>query len=403
MTLQEGKSWAVLPVRIIVCTAAILISTVTHADSVDVYWSGFAYQGDFCAEVSECPYPHSKSLSDRKVSSDSVVSVLDERLNQKLEGVRNDTFNIVFDELGSIGPDASSSIALAFVLDRETVSVEQIGENYKILISLSAQALFFDFDEMAVVSTYPVSLIYIDVKKSEPTDEDKAALVEQLYLGSLKVNVFDEFVKTLSAAKLNTLVRRRIQVTEVSVDSAVAENLPAFWQQHPEDFLAFLSQQFGRSLSENQDVPILPFTKGYAIGNRMSLRFDDQSVFSLTLPEPDYVVSLALKKLVKVEYAKVAAGTSYVYGTFLAVKAQEPLSGRVYLDTTVKNGAVKTVPAAQKNVDDWPAYQDSLLDLINKFTSILSAPTKEWAKKHVGDGAMHKQLSSFGKVVLSCR
>jgi len=401
MALLHGKLSGALRGRILVCAAAILLSTVVRADSIDVYWSGFAYQGDFSA--GEYRYPHSKSLSDRKISSDSVVSVLTARLNQILQGIRNDTFNIVFEELGTIGSDAPSSIALAFVLDRETVSVEQIGENHKILISLSAQALFFDFREMAVVSTYPMSLIYIDIMKSAPNDEDKAALVEKLYLGSLKVNVFDEFAKTLSAAKLNTSVSRRIQVTDVFVDPAVTESLPAFWQQHPDDFGAFLSQQFGRSLSKNQDVPVLPFTKDYAIGNRMSASFADGSVYSLSLPEPDYVVSLTLKKLVKVEHAKVAAGTSYIYGSYLTVKAQEPLSGRVYLDATIKNGAIKIVPVTQKSVDDWPAYQDSLLALINKFTAVLDAPTKDWAKKHVGDSAMFKPLSQFGKVVLSCR
>lgn len=401
MALQERKSWAALPVCMIVCTAALLLSTVVHANSVDVYWSGFAYQGEYCAEASECPYPHSMSLMDRR--GDDGVSELDTRLKQKLEGIRNDTYNIIIKEYGSIGPDAPSSIALAFVLDRETVSVEQIGEDYKILIAISAQALFFDFKELAVVSTYPMSLVYIDKQESIPTPGEIAALVEQLYLGSLEANVFDEFTKTLAAAKLNTSVRRRIQVTEVSVEPAVTEKLSAFWQQHPDDFRAFLSQQFGRYLSKNQNVPVLPFTMGYAIRNRMSVRFAESRVYSLTLPEPDYVVSLSLEKLVKLEYAKVAAGTSYIYGSYLTVKAQEPLSGRVYLDTTIKNGAIKKVAVTQVTVDDWPAYQDSLLALIDKFTAVLSAPTKKWAKKHVGDDAAQKQLSNFGKVVLSCR
>jgi len=198
-------------------------------------------------------------------------------------------------------------------------------------------------------------------------------------------------------------VKRRIQVTSVSVDPAVLENLPVFWQEDPDDFGAFLSQQFGRSLSENQNVPVLPFTKGYAIGNRMSASFAEGEVYSLTLPEPDYAVSLVLEKLVKIEYAKVAAGTSYIYGSYLSVKAEEPLSGRTYLDTTIKNGEVKKVPATQSVVDDWPAYQDSILGLMAKFTAEVDSPSKDWVEKHIGDADARKQLTGFGKVVQSCR
>ena len=83
---------------------------------------------------------------------------------------------------------------------------------------------------------------------------------------------------------------------------------------------------------------------------------------------------------------------------------EEPFSGRPpYFEHTIKNGAVKVVPAAQKTVDDWPAYQDSLLGLIDTLTAELSDPSKEWAQKHIGDGSSRKQLKSFGKVVQSCR
>ena len=135
----------------------------------------------------------------------------------------------------------------------------------------------------------------------------------------------------------------------------------------------------------------------------MATRFADGSVYTLRLPEPDYEINLELVKIVKLKYKEVPAGTSYVYGTYLQVKAEEPLSGRIYIDETIKNGAVKLVSAGQTTVDDWPAYQDSLSGLIEEFTTVLSDPNKTWAKKHIGASSDAKGLLNFSKVLMSCR
>jgi len=388
-----------LLLQIVLVAALIVPATFSDVHADDVIWSGFAFQGDFTS--GEIRYPVSMALANRPAADG--VSRFDRALATALRDFRNESFDLKFGELGSIGPDSSSSTALAFVLDRETISTEQFEDEYKLLIELSAQALFFDFREMAVIASYPVTLRYIDVQDSAPTDEDKAALVEALYLGDLKINAFDEFAKLLSSISLNPSVNRRIQVTSVSVRPEAQQLLPEWRQQDLRDFESSVAQEFSKTLSRNQDIPVLPYAKGYAIGNRMSMSFSEQSVFSLSIPEPDYEITLVLPKFVKVEYQKVAAGTSYVYGAFLNIKAEEPLSGHVYLDTTIKNGATKNVPAGQTTVDDWPSYEAALLGLIDKLTKVLDKPTKKWAKTHAGDKAVVAQLKDFSEVVQSCR
>jgi hypothetical protein len=378
--------------------AGLLVLLQTQvAGATDVYWSGFGFDGEFAA--AEGRYPNSFALS-QQMQDDRPI--LDMYLGEKAQAVDNKSFEIVFDK-GSIGPNAPFSIALGFVLDRETVSVEPIGGRYKVLVTLSAQAMFFDFKEMAIVSTYPFSMNYIHAQSKRPTQQDIREIVENMYIGAGKENLFDHFVTVLSQARLNTRVSKRIQVTSVTVDPSVKDKLPAVWRNDMDDFSVFLSQQFGRSLSEQQNVPVLPTVKGHAIGNRMSASFSDGRVFDLEIPEADYSIALSLKKLVKIEYAKVAAGTSFIYGSYLGVKAEEPFSGRPYVDTTIKNGEVKKVPADQAYVDDWPAYQDSILMLFSKFASEIDSPSKDWVEKHIGDISVRKQLSEFGKVVQSCR
>ena len=169
------------------------------------------------------------------------------------------------------------------------------------------------------------------------------------------------------------------------------------------ELAASLGREFSSALSANQNIPVLPFTKGYAIGNVMAMRFADQSVFNLTIPEPDYEIRMDLKKLVRIEYSKTAAGTTYIYGSYVNVSVVEPLSGKSFLDRTIKFGAVKPVSALQTSVADWPAYQDSLSGLIHTLTKAISNPDKAWAKKHIGEASATAELLAFSQVVSSCR
>jgi hypothetical protein len=230
-------------------------------------------------------------------------------------------------------------------------------------------------------------------------------IVDALYLGGVQVNIFDEFIETLTAAELNLNVNRRLQVTDVSVGEEVKTQLPPEFRTDTAALAESLGREFSSKLSANQNIPVLPFTKtkGYAIGNVMAMRFANQSVLNLKIPEPDYEIRLDLKKLVRIEYGKVAAGTTYIYGSYLHVNVVEPLSGRSFLDRTIKFGAIKKVPATQRSVDDWSAYQDSLSGLIHEFSAAISSPDKDWAKKHIGEASATDELLAFSQVVTSCR
>lgn len=375
-----------------------LLSQSAAADSVPVYWSGFAYQGDHATGAER--YPWSSSLLEVK---DGEMPVLNKALLERVQQFSNNSFFIETQSLGNLGPDARSSVALAFVLDRETVSVEQFGNEYKLVVELSAQALFFDFKEMSILASYPFVVQYIDVLAQPPSSENVLPIVQKLYLGGVPVNIFDEFVNKLSAAQLNLDVNRRLQVTHVAISDEAKAYLPEQFAGDPADLAASLGREFSSALSSNQNIPVLPFAKGYAIDGVMAMRFADQSVFNLTIPEPDYEIRLDLKKLVKIEYSKTAAGTTYIYGSYVNVNVVEPLSGRSLLDRTIKFGAAKPVSALQTSVDDWPAYQDSLSGLIHAFTKAISNPDKAWAKKHIGEASATTELLAFSKVVTSCR
>ena len=99
--------------QIVLLATIMALSAFSDVNAYDVVWSGFAFQGDY--KSGSARYPVSVKLSNQKIGN---VSRFDITLKNKLGNLRNDSFNLKFDELGSVGPDSASSTALAFVLDR---------------------------------------------------------------------------------------------------------------------------------------------------------------------------------------------------------------------------------------------------------------------------------------------
>lgn len=376
----------------------VLFAVAPRASALDVYFAGFAWLGD--AAALDAHYPYSRAVNRHPGSG---VAPLDAAVAARLRAATFEGFTLKFDELGSLGPDSPSALALAFVLDRETVSVETIGDTRKILVELAGQALFFDFRESAVIATFPVVNQYLHVKKSAVTAEDIAPIVRDMYLGANGVNILDDFTRTLGTMTLNPNVTRRIQVTEVKFEPALRALLPEHFARDDSGFRNALAQDFSKYLSAAQGIPVLPYSVGSAIANRMAGRFSDGTVFDLRIPEADYSISLDLRNLRKIEFERSTAGTSYVYGAYLNVRATEPLSNTVFLDATIKNGASKIVPASQTEVNDWPAYHEALLALMEKFSAALTKPDAAWAAKHSENAAVVKEMKTLQKVLQSCK
>ena len=164
-----------------------------------------------------------------------------------------------------------------------------------------------------------------------------------------------------------------------------------------------MADQFSADLSVRNRVPVLPYMAGEAIGNAIALRFANGEAFNLVLPKPDYDVRLTLAGFKKIPYRHGSWGTSWLYGAFVHVVVVEPLSGHVYMNGMVKQAAIKIVPASQQTVSNWPAFSETLSNLLDQLSLAIAHPTHHWARVHMGRGRDFRQLSAVKKVVHLCR
>ena len=296
------------------------------------------------------------------------------------------------------------AIAVALVIGSETVSVEQLAGLHKLFVLIRAQALFFDFKSMSVVRAYPISFAHIDIFDRAPTPDEIAARVRGVYEGAGgKPGIFTRFGTTLGKATMPSSTSRYLQVSKITIKPEAMSSIPAYLSSTSAVAETWGADLVGEALSTRAGVPIIPYSKGYAVGNVMTMRVSDGDVYNLKLPKPDYEINVEFTRLVKRKYGESAAGASYIYGSYASMKIEEPVSGKVYMNTPLKNGEIKLVPVTQTYVDDFPAYYDSVNGLFVKLSEALAGKGNDWVKSAAAATDIDKQIADTRELIKLCK
>ncbi|RPE73227.1 hypothetical protein EDC62_0938 [Tibeticola sediminis] len=298
------------------------------------------------------------------------------------------------------------ALAAALVIGNETVSIEQFGNLRKLAVIIRGQAMVFDFKSMNVVRAYPLSFAYVDLLDHAPTDEEIDARVKLVFEGANgKPGLISRFVQSLSAAVPPASVSRFLQVTKVEIKPEANEGLPAFVRDVPSDAQTWAADVVAEAISTRVGVPIVPYSKGYAIGNVMSVRVSDGTVWELKLPKPDYEISVTLSGFRKIKFAEVAGGaTSYVYGAYADLRIEEPLSGKLFFSSALKNGETRVIPASQTYVDDGPHFYDALNGLFVKTAlAINESGDPKWIQSAASAKDISAQLIQVKELMKLCK
>ncbi|WP_231586155.1 hypothetical protein [Pandoraea apista] len=296
------------------------------------------------------------------------------------------------------------ALVVSLVINTETVSVERFGAIRKLFVLLRAQVLFFDFKSMTVLRSYPVSFGYVDNLDHEPTRAEVLDRVRMVYDGANgKPGLYARFADSLAQAQLPDQAPRYLQVTHVEVAPEAVAVLPDYLKGTPGAAQTWVADMVSEAISTRIGVPVVPYSKGYAIGNVMSMQIMDGTVFNLKLPQPDYEIDVTLKNLKKIKYSENAVGTAYIYGSYADVAIREPLTGTTYLNTSLKNGEVKPVPASQTWVDDFPAYYDSVNGLFVKLAESVAGADTSWVKSAASASDISSQIDKTMGLMKLCK
>jgi hypothetical protein len=392
MRARAHRAW------LLVCVLVTSVSGAAHAaeKSQQAYWAGFAYTADQSAV---------------KASTPRTAAVLEARglvpLNQalwaRLKAKPPTTLELIDQPLAMLDGTTSATV-LATALDRELVSVEPIGDQYKVLVEVALQALFFDFRERQVVASYPITLQRIDVMDYRPDAEEVDAIIADLLYGTAATSLPQVLGATLAQARLPEASVRRLQVGEVTLSDAARAKLP---DPAMEPVLrATLAHELSKALSANTGIGLLPSSTGQAIGGAMAARFADGKVYQLKIPEADYVVKLTLDNLKHGVINETPAVKTMLFGAFFNVAVVEPFSGKVFFDQPLRKGATKVVPVTQWQVDQWSASYETTLAGLDAFAGAAAkrADARAWlGEQKPGGKPLQQQTQALQELITSCR
>ncbi len=388
-------------IRIVAAWALYLpsiFSGISYAQVPQVVLAGVAYSGD--AQTIAARFPYSLRYEQAlKSAGESPYS----KVRQALTQVPPTNLEVLTSQIDEL-KGREQALVVSLVVNSETVSVEQFGQLRKLLVMIRGQTLFFDFKSMTMVRSYPISFAYIDTLDRQPTEEEVLARVKQVYEGTAsKPGLYARFAGTLAKATLPTNVPRYLQVSRVSLSPDVVNALPDYLKSSPAVAETWAADLVSEALSTRLGIPLVPYSKGYAIGNVMSMRVSDSTVFTLTLPKPDYEISVDFTGLKKIKYGEVNAGASFIYGAYATLKIEEPLSGTAYMNTALKNGEVKVVPITQTYVDDFPAFYDSINGMFGKLADAVGGKGNTWVKSAAAAPDIESQLIKTRELINLCK
>lgn len=371
------------------------VASSSDADRyTDVYFAGIAFTGSL--DTAEQAFPYAESIihdASRSAAFREAFSAGFSRSPPVALTIRNDLARL---------DGTTSAIVLAAAIDRETVVVEQIGDQYKILVEIAGNALFFDFREKMVIASRALTLQHTDLSDVVPDQARIAGIVEQLLTGSDNSAFVPNFVEIVQGIRIPQASSRRMQVAEVHLDETAIAALTGPGRT-ADALQQTLGHEFTKIFGDRQQISLLPFRKGAAIGREMSARFADGRVYMLTIPEPDYVISIKVGPLKSKVVQQTAVASNTLYGGYFHVTVAEPLSGKRYFEHELRQGSTKTTPLTQISVDHAAAHYENLLVGFDAFASAINDKRSNWIRNQVNPRPLAKELQSLSDLVRTCR
>lgn len=366
---------------------------------VEVALAGFAYSGE--ASAIKTRFPYSKKYEETLKAAGTPIY---QHLSRSLKDTPPAHLKIIsqMDELK--GRD--QALAVALVIGSETILHEQFGHLHKIMVLIRGQTMFFDFKSMNIVRAYPISFAYVDLLNHTPTQNEIQARVKMVYEGANgKPGLLTRFSNNVANADIPSQVSLYLQVANVQIKHEALDMLPTYIKSEAGAVETWMADLVSEAISTRAGIPIMPYSKGYAIGNIMSIRVSDGAVWELKLPKPDYEINVELSGFKKVKFSEIEGGaTSFIYGAYSNIKIIEPLGNKIYLDTGLKNGESRVTPASQKYVDDFPHFYDAINQTFVKLAQVIDGKGDEkWIKTAASTKGIEQQISQTRELFKLCK
>ena len=362
-----------------------------------VFYSGFAFLGEYADINATGQYPYSCKINNLKIADNRPL--LEKKLYEIAKNFNNESFNLIINELGSI--NSGDTLSMAVALDWEDVAIEKLEQNlFKAVYNLHGQILFVDFAPKKIIASYPFGIRVTDSTHQPPSNDHVLSIFKKMYTDGINGESFiKSFSTTLQNVKINYdmsgfLFKVERVILKPKAKAFLAHNFP---NTKENAFKIFTAQQFSSFFAKNLQSSILPYTNGMAIG-KIAGRFANGKTFQLDVPKGDYPITITIRGFKKAKIDGNCTGQSWAYGSYIHLQVKSPLED-LLVNSRIKNASVKIIPAGQLLAADSSAFLESLLILFDKTTKQINICDSSWLKKSAEGSYTKMQFKELRKKI----
>tara|TARA_B110000444_G_scaffold100990_1_gene95464 strand:- start:59 stop:1264 length:1206 start_codon:yes stop_codon:yes gene_type:complete len=386
--------------KFIFCILLLLLNNSTvYAENPNVVYAGFSFSGNYIDKDIGIKYTDSII----KNSSEPFNSISKSLLNEiKLTNPKY--FNLNFN-YADLDKGNSEAIVMAVTLDNEYYfrEYEPLTKTYINNIQMFFQIMFYNFNTKTLIASIPYDVTMPFLTKEKISDEQITSEIEKFYTVGLKsaddgsnINAFTQVRKILNDYHLKDKYKFRIGVRSITIEDKAIEYLPIKFRENQDAFKNILAQSFAGRLSAHNDVALVPFIEGMAIGGAMKQQFaNSDEIYDIKLPKPEFVIDLKLRGYKKKLAKSSDVENLYWWASFINVSILQPDLNKVYFDENLKNLLKKKIPAQITEIDDWYKFYMSTIQLFEKLSINVSNPNQEWASKTSKNKELYSNLKSL--------
>ena len=343
-------------------------------------FSGFAFSGNY--ENRNELYPYSARVELFK--DDNGQPLLNKVFNQKIKLRPKEDARLSTD-LGRIG--MGSQVTVAFALTYENIEYIELRDQIVMYLRLNFNVLAFDRKSKQLIAAYPVRLRYSQTVRDRLTDAEVLELFNTLYLtNDLGINPFDLWLDRFADLRIRDLYNKHLQVRHVDFEPEALTRL-AEERVSPKAFANLLANELETSIASNNNVPIVPWSPGEAVGRVMPMRFADGNAFNLNLPVADYEVDFTVRAF-RGTSVEEPSSWQKIYRVLGTIKMKDVAAARYILNENIYNTQIITLAKRYNpKIEDWPQYRKTTFELLDETSKQFSGVNSKWLKESASRGS----------------
>ena len=356
------------------------------ANEKKVFYAGFSFSGNYIDKSTGIKFTN--HLTNEK--NENGLDIISDSLLRSMKKIQPKNFNIDYN-FADLEKGLEESVVMSVILDHENFfsEYEPISKTYLNNIQMFFQVIFYNFKTRKLIASIPYDVSVPFFTKNELTEKEIINHIRNFYTKGLKsidsqqtINAFTQVEKILNNFELKEKYKLRIGVTSVNFEEKAFFAIPNDYKKNIKPLENIFAQLFSSRLALHNDIALVPYVEGVAIGAKMKQQFvNSDIIYDIELPKPDYNINITVRGFKKVLAKKSDINNIYFWASFLNLKIYQPDLNKIYMDDNLKNVIKKSIPSQIQDVNDWYKFYITTYELFDDFSINVINPKNEWLKK----------------------